>query len=131
MRKKFMACSLRAVHSVVYFLGVMFLIVSFSAEAQQPKKIPRIGWIAFDGSRPNRDFMTPLRELGYIEGQSITIECRSAQGQEDRLSEIAAELVRSKVDVIVAASNAATDAAKKASTTTPILCDGLRDSVWY
>src|SRR5262245_66016381 len=88
----------------------MLALVEGPAGAQQSKKIPRIGWIAFDGSRPNRDFMTPLRELGYIEGQSVIVEYRSAQGREGRLSEIANELVRRKPDVIVADSNAATDA---------------------
>ena len=57
--------------------------------------------------------MTGLRERGYIEGQSIIIEYRSAQGSEKRLSEIAAELVRLKPDVIVANGNSATDAAKR------------------
>jgi putative tryptophan/tyrosine transport system substrate-binding protein len=107
----------------------MLLAVSFPAEAQQPKKIPTIGWIAFDGSRPNRDFMTGLRELGYIEGQSVIVEYRSAQGREGRLSEIANELVRRKPDVIVADSNAATDAAKKATTTIPIVFAGYGDPV--
>src|SRR5262245_19752491 len=64
-------------------LGALLLALSFPVGAQQPKKIPTIGWIAFDGSRPNRDFMTPLRELGYIEGQSVIVEYRSAQGRED------------------------------------------------
>jgi putative ABC transport system substrate-binding protein len=92
-----------------------------SAAAQQPKKVPRIGWIAFDGARPPGDFMTGLRERGYIEGQSIIIEFRSAQGREERLSEIAAELVRLKPEVIVANGNDATDAARKATTTIPIV----------
>src|SRR6266513_2283212 len=60
------------------------------ASPQQPQKVHRIGWISFNGSRPPRDFMTGLRERGYIEGQSITVEFRSAQGREERLSEIAA-----------------------------------------
>ena len=65
--------------------------------------------------------MAGLRERGYIEGQSIIIEYRSAQGSEKRLSEIAAELVRLKPDVIVANGNSATDAARKATTTIPIV----------
>src|SRR4029077_10393891 len=90
--------------------------------AQQPQKIPRIGWIAFGGSRPPRAFMTRLRELGYIEGQNLIIlEHSSAQGREERLPQIAAELVRLKPDVIVASGNAATEAAKKATTTIPIV----------
>ena len=74
-----------------------------------------------NGSRPPRGFMTGLLERGYIEGQSIIIEYRSAQGSEKRLSEIAAELVRLKPDVIVANGNSATDAARKATTTIPIV----------
>jgi ABC-type uncharacterized transport system substrate-binding protein len=88
---------------------------------QQPQKVHRIGWIAYDGSRPPRDFMTRLHELGYIEGQSIIIDYRSAQGQEERLARIAAELVRLKPEVIVASGNSATDAARKATTTIPIV----------
>src|SRR5262249_55071420 len=81
----------------------------------------RIGWIAFNGSRPPRDFIAGLRERGYVEGQSIIIEYRSAEGREERLSEIAGELVRLKLNVIVSESNAATSAAKKATSTIPIL----------
>jgi putative ABC transport system substrate-binding protein len=126
---KLMDRALSFMRCALCLLGALLLPLSFPAGAQQPKKIPTIGWIAFSGSRPNRDFMTGLRERGYIEGQSITIEYRSAQGQEDRLSEIAAELVRSKVDVIVANSNATTDAAKKATTTIPIVFGGVGDPV--
>jgi putative ABC transport system substrate-binding protein len=102
-------------------LSIMLLTVSQPAAAQQSKKISRIGWIAFYGSRSTRDFMIELHERGYIEGESIIIEYRSAQGREERLSEIAAELIRLNSDVIVAESNAATDAAKKATTTIPIV----------
>src|SRR5262245_60744379 len=100
---------MRATQSILLIV-VMLALVEGPAGAQQSKKIPRIGWIAFDGSRPNRDFITGLRDLGYIEGQSVIVEYRSAQGREGRLSEIANELVRRKPDVIVADSNAATDA---------------------
>ena len=128
MKKKVMVLTpnarlfaLSARHSALCLFGAMLLVGSFPAEAQQPKKIPTIGWIAFDGSRPNRDFMTGLRELGYIEGQSIEIEYRSAQGSLKRLSEIADAVVRSRPEVIVAASNAATLAAMKSTATIPIV----------
>ena len=65
--------------------------------------------------------MTGLRERGYIDGQSIIVEFRSAQGRAERLPEIAAELVKLKPDVIVAAGNDATDAVKEATTTIPIV----------
>ena len=121
-----------ALRSALCLVGVMFLVFSFPAEAQQPKKIPTIGWIAFDGSKPPRGFMTGLRELGYIKGQSVIVEYRSAQGRWERLAQIAAELVRLKPDVIVAASNFATNAAKKATSTIPIVFlygDPIGDSV--
>src|SRR5262249_39881823 len=111
---------MRATQSILLIV-VMLALIEGPAGAQQSKKIPRIGWIAFNGSRPPRDFIAGLRERGYVEGQSIIIEYRSAEGNEKRLSEIAAELVRLKPDVIVASSNAATNAAKKATSTIPIV----------
>ena len=105
----------------VVLLVTLLAVTEDIASPQQPQKVHRIGWIALNGSRPPRDFMTGLRERGYIEGQSIIIEYRSAQGSEKRLSEIAAELVRLKPDVIVANGNSATDAARKATTTIPIV----------
>jgi ABC-type uncharacterized transport system substrate-binding protein len=111
---------MRATLSFLLVVGIVAL-VEYPARAQQPQKVHRIGWIALDGSRPSRDFMTGLRERGYIDGQSFIIEYRSAQGSEKRLSEIAAELVRLKPDVIVANGNSATDAARKATTTIPIV----------
>ena len=92
-----------------------------SARAQQPKKVPRIGWISALGSKPGAVFLAALRERGYIEAQNIIIEYRAAAGREDRLSEIAAELIRLNVDVILADTNAATTAAAKATTTIPIV----------
>jgi putative ABC transport system substrate-binding protein len=102
-------------------LSALLLTVSFPAAAQQPKKIPRIALIAFGGSRPARNFMTGLHERGYVEGQSIIIKYHSAEGRPERLSEIAAESVRLKPDVIVADGNDATDAAKEATATIPIV----------
>src|SRR5262245_2585729 len=88
------------------FVAVVLLAVGVIAEAQQPKKIHRIGYLSeFD---PATEFIRckairqALRELGYIEGQNIAIEYRFAEGKVDRFSELAAELVRLKVDVIVA-----------------------------
>jgi len=75
------------------------------AEAQQPKKIPRIGYFVTSNltASPERHeaFRQGLRELGYIDGKNIVIEYRYAEGKLDRLSELAAELVRLKVDIIV------------------------------
>ena len=77
------------------------------AEAQQPKKVPRIGYLsavdpATESTRAEA-IRLALRELGYIEGQNIAIEYRYAEGKRDRYPELAAELVRLKVDIIVVA----------------------------
>jgi putative ABC transport system substrate-binding protein len=112
-------------------LGALLLAVSFPAEAQQPK-IPRIGWMALYGSSSARESMDELRKRGYVEGQSIIIEYRSARGREQRLPEIAAEIVRLNPDVIIAEGNAATLAAREATTTIPIVFmhgDPVRDGV--
>lgn len=106
---------------LVVLIFTLLALTEDIAAPQQPQKVHRIGWIALDGSRPSRDFMIGLRERGYIEGQSIVIDYRSAQGNKKRLPEIAAELVRLKPDVIVANGNDATDAARKATTTIPIV----------
>src|SRR5215475_107759 len=102
---------MRATQSILLIV-VMLALVEGPAGAQQSKKIPRIGWIAFSGSGPPRGFMIGLGELGYVDGQSIVIEYRSAQGRGERLAQIAAELVRLKPDVIVAPSYDATAAAQ-------------------
>jgi putative ABC transport system substrate-binding protein len=95
------------------------------AEAQQPKKVPRIGYL--DGSSPSsvaartEAFRQGLRELGYVEGKNIVIEHRYAEGKLDRLPALAAELVRLKVDVIVTGGATVTRAAKEATTTIPVV----------
>src|SRR5262249_4390812 len=107
----------------------LFLAVTFDAEAQQPKKVPRIGYLsevdrATDSARTEA-IRLALRELGYIEGQNIAIEYRYAEGKQDRLPELAAELVRLKVDIIVVSGGAAAPlAAKNASKTIPIVMTG-------
>ena len=91
---------------VTFFaLCAMLLALCFSAEAQQPKKVPRIGYLSADEpateSARAEAIRLALRELGYIEGQNIAIEYRYAEGKLDRAPELAAELVRLKVDMIV------------------------------
>ena len=98
-------------------------------EAQQPKKVPRIGYLsAFDAasdSARSEAIRLALRELGYIEGQNIAIEYRYAEGKRDRLPELAAELVRLKVDIIVVSGGADwVQAAKNATKTIPIVMTG-------
>lgn len=108
-------------------LGVVFAF-SFTAEAQQPK-IPRIGYLTGAGSAPSQAFLQGLRDLGYVEGQNITIEYRSADGKRDRVPDLAAELVRLKVDIIVTDGSGATMDAKKATSTIPIVMTSSTDPV--
>ena len=111
-------------------LFAMLLALCVSVQAQQPKKVPRIGYLS--GVDPAREsarseaFRRSLRELGYIEGQNIAIEYRYAEGQRDRFPELAAELVRLKVDIIVGPSGSAPiRAAKNATKTIPIVMMSL------
>src|SRR5262249_55748226 len=105
---------------VVVLLGVGVL-----AEAQQPKKVPRIGYLSVSSpsamSTRTEAFRQGLRELGYVEGKNIVIEWRSAEGKRDRLPSLVAELVRLKVDIIVTAGPPATRSAKEATVTIPIV----------
>jgi putative ABC transport system substrate-binding protein len=112
-----------------YLVGVFVFIsvavsisIAFSVQAQQTKKIPQAGYLAFVES-PDLDgaFRKGLKELGYAEGRNIHIEYRYAGAKPERLSGLAAELVALKVDVIVASSTQATDAARKATKTIPIV----------
>jgi putative ABC transport system substrate-binding protein len=109
----------------ICLLLTVFLATVFSAEAQQPAKAPRIGYLT--GATPDGQsarieaFRQGLRELGYVEGKNIVIEYRYAEEKRDRLSALAAELVRLKVDVIVTGGGGITRAAKEASNTIPIV----------
>jgi putative ABC transport system substrate-binding protein len=103
------------------------------AAAQSPDKVPRVGYISpgssSDPARLRRfeAFRQGLRELGYVEGQSIVLEPRWAEGRYDRYPAFAADLVRLKVDVIVASGGAATQAAKQATRTIPIVMSVVID----
>jgi putative ABC transport system substrate-binding protein len=99
------------------------------AEAQQTKKIFRIGFLAGSGENNLRGLRQGLQELGYVEGKNITIEVRFAEGQFDRFSALAAELIRLKVDVIVTQGTPAATAAKNATSTIPIIMTGGTDPV--
>jgi putative ABC transport system substrate-binding protein len=110
-------------------LCALLFAICVSAEAQQPKKVFRIGYLsALDPaseSTRTEPFRLALRELGYIEGQNIAIEYRYAEGKRDRLPELAAELVRLKVNMIVVAGGPApVRAAKNATKTIPIVMTG-------
>jgi putative tryptophan/tyrosine transport system substrate-binding protein len=111
-------------------IAVLMLAVAVIVEAQQAKKVPRIGYLsntdrAGESSRAEA-IRLGLRELGYIEGQNIAIEYRYSEGKRDRAPELAAELVRLKVDIIVVAGGETwIRAAKNATKTIPIVMVGL------
>ena len=123
MRKKIFGLSLCA----------LLLALCFSVEAQQPTKIPRIGYLSPNSPATNpariEAFRQGLHELGYVEGKNIFIEYRYAEGKLDRLPALAAELARLKVDVIVTTSPSPTRAAKEATVTIPIVMTQDTDPV--
>jgi putative tryptophan/tyrosine transport system substrate-binding protein len=123
MRRKFFAVALSA----------LLFALNLSAEAQQTTKMPRIGYLSVLSLSAMADrveaFRQGLRELGYVEGKNIVIEWRYGQAESDRVSELAAELVRLKVDVIVSGGNSVTQAAKKATNTIPIVMTQASDPV--
>ena len=103
----------------------MLFALCFSAQAQQPMKVPRIGFLSSlsPGAVSARmdAFRQGLRELGYVEGKNIVIESRWAEGKTERLPELAAELVLLKVDVIVTGGPSVNRFAKQATVTIPIV----------
>jgi putative tryptophan/tyrosine transport system substrate-binding protein len=117
---------------LLLLIGFIFVSVHF-AEAQQPKKVSRIGYIAStttDRRSTNTiAFRERLRELGYIEAQNIVIEYRYFEGKIERLPELARELVRLKCDVIVTTGSEAADAAKKVIKTVPVVMAFSGDAV--
>jgi putative tryptophan/tyrosine transport system substrate-binding protein len=112
--------------------AILFTLWS-SAQAQQQKKIPRIGFLGATYPSTNsariEAFRQGMRELGYIEGENIAIEYRWAEGNSERLPGLASELVRLKVDMIVTAGPAATRPAKQATSTIPIVMSFDNDPV--
>ncbi len=116
---------------VTLVLGL--LAAPLVADAQQAANIPRIGYLdanPLSGDTARMEaFQQGLLELGYVEGKNIVIELRSAEGKRDRLPTLAAELVHLKVDVIVTAGASTTRAAKKATTTIPIVIAQHSDPV--
>src|SRR5262245_29571794 len=118
-----------SIHSLTFsFLlpvTVLLFALCLSAEAQQPTKIARIGYLN-PGDPVSRTYRTEafrqgLKELGYIEGKNIIIEYRFAEAKSDRLPELARDLVRLKVDIIFAGGHEATEAAKNSTQTIPIV----------
>ena len=118
----------------IFWLVAIFLVVTAAiAEAQQPKKVPRIGLLvpssATSVSTRRDAFLQGLRDLGYVEGKNIAIEYRYTEGQLDRIPDLAAELVRLNVDVIVTSAISSVRAAKKATATITIVFASVGDAV--
>lgn len=107
------------------FAAGALLVAPLAGEAQQPGKVPRVGYLMFQSPAAAGFFIEAfrqgLRDLGYVEGKNIVVEYRFAGGSSDRAAEMAAELVRLKVDLIVAAATPAAHAAKNATRTIPIV----------
>jgi putative tryptophan/tyrosine transport system substrate-binding protein len=114
-------------------LSAILLALALPTQAQQPKKVPRIGvmWLySPDIASPfSEAFRQGLRGLGYIEGQNIALEERWAEGRYDRLPSLAAELVRLNVDIIVTASTQAAQAGQQATRSIPIVMTVVSDPV--
>jgi putative tryptophan/tyrosine transport system substrate-binding protein len=114
-------------------LGAMLFVLSVSAHAQQPGKIPRIGFLDNGTASGTAVLLEPFRQelskLGWVEGKNIAIEYRFAEQKSERLPELAAELVRLKVDLIVTSGGPTPLAAKKATSTIPIVMTTSPDPV--
>jgi putative ABC transport system substrate-binding protein len=118
-------------------LRLLVVLIVFAlcipAEAQQAKNLHRIGFLSgpsLSSIKPRMEaFRQSLRDLNYIEGQNISIEWRSADGVDERLPKLAAELVQLKVDVIITRATPATQAAKDATKTIPIVMTNVSDPV--
>jgi putative tryptophan/tyrosine transport system substrate-binding protein len=117
----------------VLTLYAVLLALNFPSWAQQPAKVPRIGYLIGTSLSINaariEAFQRGLRELGYVEGKNIVIEWRIAEGKRDRGPALAAELVSLKVDVIVSDSATMTRNAKEATSTIPIVMTNDGDPV--
>jgi ABC-type uncharacterized transport system substrate-binding protein len=120
---------------LLWLLAAICLTTAFSAEGQQPAKIPRLGYLS---GQPQSEgpirarleaFQAGLRELGYIEGKNIRIEYRHVEGKVERLPKLTAELVRLEVDAIVTSGEAQISAAKQATNTIPIVMGLVGDAV--
>src|SRR5262249_55935407 len=110
---------------LLWIVTLLLLAVATFAEAQQPKKVPRIGYLSYGSVEIEQSNLTAfqqgLRELRYFEGQNIIIEQRYAAGRSDRLPELLAALISLNVNVLIAAGDPAVHAAKKATSTIPIV----------
>src|SRR5919109_3124344 len=116
-----------------WLCAILFLVAATFAEAQQSARVPRIGLLSpFSPSATalwHQAFLQGLRDLGWVEGKNLSIEYRYAEGRRDRLPDLAADLVRLKVDIIVASVNTDALVAKKATRTIPTVMASAGDPV--
>ena len=118
----------------LFAIVIVLTVCGARVQAQQPTKIPRIGYISGTGNQTNQGpYVGALRqglsELGYVEGKNFTIEYRGAEGQPDRIPSLTIELIERQVDVLVVATLPAILAAKQATKTTPIIMVATLDPV--
>jgi putative ABC transport system substrate-binding protein len=110
--------------------AVLLFTGPVAAPAQQTPRVYRIGFVSPTSSGPASDaFRQGLRDAGYVEGENVVIEARFAEGHQERLPELVREVLRLKVDVLVAAAGSAALAAKQTTTTVPIVFAGVSDPV--
>ena len=118
---------------VIWLLTAVLLTTVSLSEAQQRGKVPRIGFLGNSTAALEENLVGPfrdgLRDLGYVEGQNILIEYRWAEGKYERFPALIAELIASKVDVIVTAGTPATQAYQKARTSIPLVMVAVGDPV--
>ena len=126
-------CAMRKAAVLSILFVVVLLAVAVIAEAQQSTKIPRIGFLAAATPATAADlveaFKQGLREHGYVEGQNVVLELRFGEGKAEQFPVLAAELVRLKVDVIVALTNPVIEAVRQATQTIPIVMPAASDPV--
>ena len=131
LRRSFLKRSRRRKWVGMFTIGFTFVVGGVVAHAQQPGKVPRVGYLdstTAAGSAVRREaFWQDMRKLGWIEGKNIAIEYRYGEGKIDRYRELAAEVVRLKVDLIVVEGTGLALAAKSATTTIPIVIGAAGD----
>jgi putative ABC transport system substrate-binding protein len=125
--------TIRGLYTVgILLFALSVLVVPLISTAQPPGKVFRMGWltVGFPGPRPDLDGLRQgLRELRYVEGQNLVIEERYAEGKVERLPDLASELVRLNIHVLIAAGGAAIRAAQQATSTIPIVMTTVSDAV--
>jgi putative ABC transport system substrate-binding protein len=133
MRKKIIGLTLSPLPFALSSVGAMLFAFCTSAVAQQPQKVPRIGFLSLNSRSSiatNADaFRQGLRDFGYVEGRNIVIEWRYADGKSDRLPSLVSELILLEVNVIVTSATAPAHAAKQATSTIPIVIANHNDPV--